>query len=82
MLPISAAQSRAANSISVSSTDCRSKVERLITFSTSAVAVCCSSDSRDASLHRLKQPDVLDRDNGLVGEGLYSAICFRKKVDL
>src|SRR5262249_35620083 len=33
---------RAADSTSVSSTVCRSKVERLITLSTSAVAVCCS----------------------------------------
>ena len=29
------------DSTSVSSTVCRSKVERLMTFSTSAVAVCC-----------------------------------------
>ena len=44
---ISASQSRAADSVSVSSTVCRSKVERLMTLSTSAVAVCCCRDSRD-----------------------------------
>src|SRR5207244_12743244 len=33
---------------SVSSTAWRSKVERLTTFSTSAVAVCCSNDSRSS----------------------------------
>ena len=43
--PRSAAQSRAAVSHSVSSTGCRSKVERLMTFSTSLVAVWYSSDS-------------------------------------
>src|SRR6516225_3054276 len=45
---ISAAQSRAADSTNVSSTLCKSKVERLITFRTSAVAVCCSSVSRSS----------------------------------
>ena len=44
-MPLSASQSRAANSTSVFSTVWRSKVERLMTLSTSAVAVCCSSDS-------------------------------------
>src|SRR5665811_1751087 len=38
--------SRAADSVSVSSTVCRSNVERLMTLSTSAVAVCCCSDCR------------------------------------
>ena len=42
---MSASHSRAADSTSVSSTVCRSKVERLMTLSTSAVAVCCCSDS-------------------------------------
>ena len=32
------------------STVCRSKVERLMTLSTSAVAVCCCSDSRRSSV--------------------------------
>jgi hypothetical protein len=45
MAAMSALQSRAADSVSVSSTVCKSKVERLITFSTSAVAVCRSSAS-------------------------------------
>ena len=57
---------------SVSSTVCKSNAERLITLSTSAVAVCCCSDSLRSSvrLHFLEQPYILDRDHGLVGEGL------------
>ncbi len=45
MKAVSASHSRAADSTSVSSTGCRSKVERLMTLSTSAVAVCCCRDS-------------------------------------
>ena len=59
---------------SVSSTVLRSKVERLMTLSTSAVAVCCCSDSVKivgARLHLVEQPHVLDRDHRLVGEGLH-----------
>ena len=63
---MSASQSRAADSTSVSSTVCRSKVERLMALSTSAVAVCCSHDSRSSS----EQAGVLDRDHGLAGEVL------------
>jgi hypothetical protein len=37
----------------VPSTVCRSNVERLITFSTSAVAVCCCSDSRSSFSSRV-----------------------------
>ena len=40
----------------------------------SLVAVCCSSDSGEL----LEQPHVLDRDHGLVGEGLdqlYLPLC-------
>ena len=43
-----------------------------MTFSTSDVAVCCSSASdrfTRAPLHLLEQADVLDRDQCLVGEG-------------
>ena len=40
-------------STSVSSTACRSKVERLITLSTSAVAVCCCRDSRSSLSSRV-----------------------------
>ena len=39
----------------------------------SLVAVCCSSDSRQlgvAHLEFVEQPDVLDGDDRLVGEGL------------
>ena len=42
-----------ADSTSVSSTVCRSKVERLMTLSTSAVAVCCCSDSRSSLSSRV-----------------------------
>jgi hypothetical protein len=48
MNAFSASQSRAADSTSVSSTGWSSNAERLMTFSTSAVAVCCSSDSRSS----------------------------------
>src|SRR5438552_2382804 len=44
MAAISASQSPAIDSTKVLSTDLRSKVERLMTLSTSAVAVCCCSD--------------------------------------
>ena len=44
---------RAADSTSVSSTACRSNVERLMTLSTSAVAVCCCSDSRSSLSSRV-----------------------------
>ena len=60
-------------STSVSSTACKSKVERLMTLSTSAVAVCCASDSLQvlgARLHLLEQPHVADGDHRLVGESL------------
>ena len=43
-----ASHSRAADSTSVLSTICRSNVDRLMTLSTSAVAVCCCSDSRSS----------------------------------
>ena len=45
----------AADSTSVSSTVSRSKAERLMTFSTSAVAVCCSSDSRNSFSSRVSR---------------------------
>src|SRR5262245_21763402 len=67
----SASHSRAADCTSVSSTGWSSKVERLMTFSTSAVAVCCSSDSErfiGALAQLVEQACVLDRDNGLAGE--------------
>ena len=75
MAASSASHSRRRVSTSVSSTGWRSKVERLITLSTSAVAVCCSSDSAQlaCALQLLEQADVLDRDDGLVGEGLSAA---------
>ena len=61
---MSASQSRAANSTSVLSTVCRSKVERLMTLSTSAVAVCCCK--RFAQF--VEEPRILDGDDGLGGE--------------
>ena len=45
-----------------------------MTFSTSAVAVCCCSASVEiarARLHLVEQAHVLDRDHRLVGEGLH-----------
>ena len=44
-----------------------------MTFSTSAVAVCCCSDFAElggARLHLVEQPHILDGDHRLVGEGL------------
>src|SRR6478736_2920805 len=52
MAPISASHSRAADSTSALSTVWRSKVERLMTLSMSAVAVCCRSDSRSSLSRR------------------------------
>src|SRR5436190_23918814 len=63
MLPLSASHRRAADSTSVWSTDFRSKVDRLITLSTSAVAVWLQ---RFAQL--VEQARVLDGDDGLGGE--------------
>ena len=60
----SASHSRAADWTRVSSTVCRSNVERLITLSTSAVAVCCCSDSAQL----VQEPRVLDGDHRLGGE--------------
>src|SRR5262249_15730756 len=51
--PMSASQRRTADSISASSTVFRSKVERLMTLSTSAVAVCCCRDSRSSLSRRV-----------------------------
>ena len=50
MMPKRAPHSALANSVNVVSTDFRSNAERLITFSTSAVAVCCCSDSLRSSV--------------------------------
>src|SRR5262249_31125709 len=77
MAPLSAWQSRAADSMSVSSTVCRSKVDRLMTLSTSAVAVCCCSDLR-SSLRRggvsiavnASAGKILDQRNLLICEGV------------
>src|ERR1700730_17773986 len=55
MATISASQSWATDSTSVLSTDLRSKVEWLMTLSTSAVAVCCWRDCR-SSLSRPLDP--------------------------
>ena len=68
---MSASHSRAADSTSVSSTACRSKVERLITLSTSAVAVCCCSDSAQL----VEQPRVLDGDTAWAAKFVTNSIC-------
>ena len=69
----SAVHNLAAFSTSVSSTGCKSNADRLITFSTSPVAVCCSNALGEitvAFLQLLEQPDVLDGNYSLVGESL------------
>ena len=57
----------------VSNTGCSSNVERLMTLSTSLVAVCCSRIQQLARtrLHLIEQPRVLDGDDGLSGEVLH-----------
>ena len=76
MKAMSASQSCAAEFTSVSSTGCRSKVERLMILSTSPTAVCCCSDSLRSSVRACTSSnsrDVLDGDHGLVGEHLQQA---------
>src|ERR1700730_1879496 len=53
MAAAAASQRRAADSVSVSSTVCKSNAERLMTLSTSAVAVCCWRDSRSSLSRRV-----------------------------
>ena len=69
-------QALAAVAGSSSNTGCASATELLITRSTSAVAVCCSS----ASLRLVEQPHVLDRDHRLVGEGLQQLDLVRRRT--
>ena len=64
--PYCARVSRAARSAMMSNTGCTSVGDSLITFSTSAVAVCRSQ----RLLRFVEQPRVLDRDHRLVGERL------------
>ena len=64
---MSAAQSRAADLTSVSSTVCRSKVERLITLSTSGSR--SAAERLHSVLQLVQQPGILDGDHRLVGEG-------------
>ncbi len=64
-LPVRAPQSACAFSRIASKTGARSPGEELMTCSTSAVAVCCSSASRVSVM----QPRVLHRDDRLGGEG-------------
>ena len=73
--------SRAADSTNVSSTTCRSKVDRLMTLRTSAVAVCCCNDSEvvGALAQLVEQAGVLDSDDRLAGEVRTSSICFSVK---
>ena len=61
----SAPHSRAALSAIASSTGWTSVGELAMTPKISLVAVCCSNDS----FKFLEQPNVLDRDHGLIGEG-------------
>ncbi len=64
IVPNGAPQSRVALSSMVWNTGCSSPGEREMTPSTSAVAVCCSSNSRSS----FEEPRVLDSDHGLGGE--------------
>ena len=76
---MSASQSLAADIVHVSSTVCKSKVERLITLSTSAVAVCCCSDSAQL----IEQAGVLDGNDSLLGEiGHQFDLLVRERADL
>ena len=52
-----------------------------MTLSTSAVAVCCSSDSLDhrALAQLAEQPRVLDGDDGLAAKFCTSSICLSVK---
>ena len=68
-VPSLASQSRVAFSSMASKTGCNSPGDELMTRSTSAVAVCCSSDCRQF----VQQPRVLDGDDGLGGEVLSPA---------
>ena len=73
MADVDASHSRAAFSATASMTGWRSVGELAITRRISLVAVCCSSasvSSRFRVLELLEQPDVLDGDDRLVGEGL------------
>src|SRR6516165_7277107 len=74
MFPVSAPESRTAVSTTVSSTGCTSAGERLMTLSTSLVAVWYSSDSswsRVRACNFTEQPRILDRDDRPVGKGAH-----------
>src|SRR5262249_11514400 len=71
----SASQRRTADSTSVLSTALRSKVERLMTLSTSAVAVCCWSDSRSS----LSSRGFSMAMTALAAKFLTSSICLSVK---
>src|SRR4051794_5201549 len=49
IIPVSASHNRTADLTNASSTPCKSKVDWLIVFRISAVAVCCSRDSFSSS---------------------------------
>ena len=66
-IPRSASQSLVADSSGVLRTVCRSKVARLMTLSTSAVAVCRCSDSRNSLSSRV----FLDGDDHLGDKTLH-----------
>ena len=64
MVPNLASQMRVALARMVSKTGARSPDDRLMTPSTSEVAVCCCSDFAQL----VEQPGILDGDDGLIGE--------------
>ena len=72
MLPKLAPQMRTAFSSMAANSGCRSPAELEITWSTSEVAVCCSSyfpQFARALLFGLEQPHILDGDHCLMSEG-------------
>ena len=72
MIPIFASQMRVAFSSMLWNTGSSSPGVLLMTWRTSDVAVCCSSDFSQimrARFHLVEQPRVFDRDHGLVGKG-------------
>ena len=71
-MPNLASQMRVAFSSIALNTGARSPGELEMTFSTSEVAVCCSSDRSVGALAQLvEQPRVLDGDHRLRGEVLH-----------
>jgi hypothetical protein len=63
--PVDALQSSIADRTKVFRIGCRSNAERLITFSTSAVAVCCARASTSSAVQRLSCSRRLEAESCL-----------------